>query len=66
MRRAMWDDTFKSQLCGAIWITRDEAHADDLRARLDAEWPALRDELMARVQTWKDEPQYEAFVLSVK
>ena len=63
MERAFWDNTFKSRLCGAFWLTREDAAAPDLGARLNAEWPAFRDELVARAQRWKDEVEYESITV---
>jgi hypothetical protein len=62
---ASWDSTHKSELCVAIWITREEANAADLRERLDQFWPKARESLLVRVESWVHEPQYETIMVPV-
>lgn len=59
MVQKFWDGTFKSQLLGCIEITREEARAEDLRERLEAEWPTFREAFLERARTWKDEVEYD-------
>jgi hypothetical protein len=65
LTKAFWRNTFESQLCGALWLSREDAESSDLRSRLETEWPAFREALIARAAEWRAVPQYESIAVSL-
>ena len=65
MEHKIWDDTFSSQLCCAIWVPRQEMeHLDMLRDALDRQWTEAREDFLRRATDWRNNTrEIEALVV---
>ena len=65
MEHKIWDDTFQSQLCCGIWVSRQEMeHPNMLRLALDRQWMKAREDFLQRAMDWqKTTREIEAFIV---